>query len=170
MIYFIFSELKTKLKILFLYMKDLVQHIQEKLKVSSNNPEVKTEGDKHVICEINTYKRLVDNNSEQLLILLNTIFDIPKLLNAKSIYPDIFKLYPDNTYEDIFNNKKATEIVELIVSILFSEETLNAGIENLRMYCKHETKYLLVVKAYQTYCFLRYDDDKFLWVEYDYRR
>lgn len=152
-------------------MKQLSQYIQEKLKVSANNPELKTYGDKHVIHEINTYKRLADNNSDQLLILLNIIFDIPKLLNAKSIYLDIFKLYPDNTYEDIFDNKKAIEIVELIVSILFSEETLDDGIENLRMYCKDKTKrYLLEVKGFQTYCFLRYDDDKFLWLEYDYRR
>lgn len=152
-------------------MKQLVQHIQEKLKVSANNPEVKTYADTHIIHEINTYKRLVDNNSEQLLILLNTIFDIPKMLNAKSIYPDIFKLYPDNTYEDIFDNKRATEIVELIVSILFSEEYIGDGIENLRMYCKDKTKCnLLEVKAFQTYCFLRYNDDKFLWLEYDYRR
>lgn len=152
-------------------MKQLSQHIQEKLKVSSNNSETKTYADTHVIHEINTYKRLADNNSEQLLILLNAIFDIPKMLNAKSIYPDIFKLYPDNTYEDIFDNKRATEIVELIVSILFSEEYINDGIEILRMYCKDKTKRnLLAVKAFQTYCFLRYNDDKFLWLEYDYRR
>lgn len=153
-------------------MKQLSQHIQEKLKVSPNNSEVKTYGDKHVIHEINTYKRLADNNSEQLLVLLNEIFDIPKLLQSKSIYPDIFKLYPDNKYEDIFDNKRATDIIELIVSILFSEENIyNDGIETLRMYCKDKTKCdLLEVKAYQTYCFVRYNDDKFLWLEYNYRR
>ena len=153
-------------------MKQLVQHIQEKLKVSPKKSELKTYGDIHVIHEINTYKRLADNNSEQLLVLLNTIFDIPKLLRAKSIYPDIFKVYPDNTYEDIFDNKSVTDIIELIVSILFSEETIYTdGIETLRMYCKDKTKCnLLEVKAYQTYCYLRYDNDKFLWLEYDYRR
>ena len=154
-------------------MKDLVQHIQEKLKVSKMHDVVST-GDKYVITEVETGASLAQFDYEDFKRFIDYFFGINNLLEYSKRYENIFEKYEDNVKIDLSDN--VNKYFEIIVSILFSEETLEAGIEELNSLRKPNTEVLTLGGALKssppTYCKINFTKEFnriLLLIEYDKR-
>ena len=154
-------------------MKDLVQHIQEKLKVSKMH-DVVSIGDKYVITEVNTGASLAQFDYEDFKRFIDYFFGINNLLEYSKRYENIFEKYTDNIKLNLSDN--ANEYIEIIVSILFSQETLEDGIEELNSIRKPNTEVLTLGGATKgsppTYCKINFTKEFnriLLLIEYDKR-
>lgn len=154
-------------------MKGLVQHIQEKLKVSKMH-DVVSIGDKYVITEVNTGASLAQFDYEDFKRFIDYFFGINNLLEYSKRYENIFEKYEDNVKIDLSDN--VNKYFEIIVSILFSQETLEAGIEELNSLRKPNTEVLTLGGALKssppTYCKINFTKEFnriLLLVEYDKR-
>ena len=154
-------------------MKDLVQHIQEKLKVSKMH-DVVSIGDKYVITEVNTGASLAQFDYEDFKRFIDYFFGINNLLEYSKRYENIFEKYEDNVKIDLSDN--VNKYFEIIVSILFSQETLEAGIEELNSLRKPNTEVLTLGGALKssppTYCKINFTKEFnriLLLIEYDKR-
>lgn len=154
-------------------MKDLVQHIQEKLKVSKMH-DVVSIGDKYVITEVETGASLAQFDYEDFKRFIDYFFGINNLLEYSKRYENIFEKYEDNVKIDLSDN--VNKYFEIIVSILFSEETLEAGIEELNSLRKPNTEVLTLGGALKssppTYCKINFTKEFnriLLLIEYDKR-
>jgi hypothetical protein len=154
-------------------MKQLVQHIQEKLKVSKMN-DVMSAGDKYVITEVETGASLAQFDYEDFKRFIDYFFGINNLLEYSKRYENIFEKYEDNVKIDLSDN--VNKYFEIVVSILFSQETLEAGIEELNSLRKPNTEVLTLGGALKssppTYCkinFIKEFNRILLLIEYDKR-
>lgn len=154
-------------------MKDLVQHIQEKLKVSKVH-DVVSMGDKHVITEVETSASLAQFDYEDFERTIDYFFGLRKLVDYSRNYDNIFEKYEDNIKIDLSDN--VNKYIEIIVSILFSQETLEAGIEELNSLRKTNTEVLTLGGALKssppTYCKINFTKEFnriLLLIEYDKR-
>ena len=154
-------------------MKDLVQHIQEKLKVSKMN-DVMSAGDKYVITEVETSASLAQFDYEDFKRFIDYFFGINNLLEYSKRYENIFEKYEDNGKIDLSDN--VNKYFEIVVSILFSQETLEAGIEELNSLRKPNTEVLTLGGALKssppTYCKINFTKEFnriLLLIEYDKR-
>lgn len=154
-------------------MKDLVQHIQEKLKVSKIN-DIMTIGDKYIITEVETSASLAQFDYEDFERTIDYFFGLRNLVDYSKRYENIFEKYEDNVKIDLSDN--ANKYIEIIVSILFSEETLEAGIEELNSLRKPNTEVLTLGGALKssppTYCKINFTKEFnriLLLIEYDKR-
>ena len=154
-------------------MKDLVQHIQEKLKVSKMH-DVVSIGDKYVITEVNTGASLAQFDYEDFKRFIDYFFGINNLLEYSKRYENIFEKYEDNVKIDLSDN--VNKYFEIIVSILFSQETLEDGIEELNSLRKPNTEVLTLNGALKssppTYCKINFTKEFnriLLLIEYDKR-
>ena len=154
-------------------MKDLVQHIQEKLKVSKIN-DIMTIGDKYVITEVETSASLAQFDYEDFERTIDYFFGLRNLVDYSKLYDNIFEKYADNLKIDLSDN--VNKYIEIIVSILFSEETLEAGIEELNSLRKPNTEVLTLGGALKssppTYCKINFTKEFnriLLLIEYDKR-
>ena len=154
-------------------MKDLVQHIQEKLKVSKIH-DVVSIGDKYVITEVETSASLAQFDYEDFKRFIDYFFGLRNLVDYSKRYDNIFEKYADNLKIDLSDN--ANKYIEIIVSILFSEETLEDGIEELNSLRKPNTEVLTLGGALKssppTYCKINFTKEFnriLLLIEYDKR-
>ena len=154
-------------------MKDLVQHIQEKLKVSKIH-DVVSIGDKYVITEVETSASLAQFDYEDFKRFIDYFFGLRNLVDYSKRYDNIFEKYEDNVKIDLSDN--VNKYFEIIVSILFSEETLEAGIEELNSLRKPNTEVLTLGGALKssppTYCKINFTKEFnriLLLIEYDKR-
>lgn len=154
-------------------MKDLVQHIQEKLKVSKIN-DIMTIGDKYVITEVETSASLAQFDYEDFERTIDYFFGLRNLVDYSKLYDNIFEKYADNLKIDLSDN--ANKYIEIIVSILFSQETLEDGIEELNSFRKPNTEVLTLGGALKssppTYCKINFTKEFnriLLLIEYDKR-
>lgn len=154
-------------------MKDLVQHIQEKLKVSKIN-DIMTIGDKYVITEVETSASLAQFDYEDFERTIDYFFGLRNLVDYSKLYDNIFEKYADNLKIDLSDN--ANKYIEIIVSILFSQETLEDGIEELNSLRKPNTEVLTLGGALKssppTYCKINFTKEFnriLLLIEYDKR-
>lgn len=154
-------------------MKQLVQHIQEKLKVSKMH-DVVSIGDKYVITEVETGASLAQFDYEDFKRFIDYFFGINNLLEYSKRYENIFEKYEDNVKIDLSDN--VNKYFEIIVSILFSQETLEDGIEELNSLRKPNTEVLTLGGALKssppTYCKINFTKEFnriLLLVEYDKR-
>ena len=154
-------------------MKDLVQHIQEKLKVSKIH-DVVSIGDKYVITEVETSASLAQFDYEDFKRFIDYFFGINNLLEYAKRYENIFEKYEDNVKIDLSDN--VNKYFEIVVSILFSQETLEAGIEELNSLRKPNTEVLTLGGALKssppTYCKINFTKEFnriLLLIEYDKR-
>ena len=154
-------------------MKDLVQHIQEKLKVSKMH-DVVSIGDKYVITEVETGASLAQFDYEDFKRFIDYFFGINNLLEYSKRYENIFEKYEDNVKIDLSDN--VNKYFEIIVSILFSQETLEDGIEELNSLRKPNTEVLILGGALKssppTYCKINFTKEFnriLLLIEYDKR-
>lgn len=154
-------------------MKQLVQHIQEKLKVSKMNDTMSV-GDKYVITEVETGASLAQFDYEDFKRFIDYFFGINNLLEYSKRYENIFEKYEDNVKIDLSDN--VNKYFEIVVSILFSQETLEAGIEELNSLRKPNTEVLTLGGALKssppTYCKINFTKEFnriLLLIEYDKR-
>ena len=154
-------------------MKDLVQHIQEKLKVSKMHDVVST-GDKYVITEVETGASLAQFDYEDFKRFIDYFFGINNLLEYSKRYENIFEKYEDNVKIDLSDN--VNKYFEIIVSIFFFFLTLEAGIEELNSLRKPNTEVLTLGGALKssppTYCKINFTKEFnriLLLIEYDKR-
>ena len=154
-------------------MKDLVQHIQEKLKVSKIN-DIMTIGDKYVITEVETSASLAQFDYEDFERTIDYFFGLRNLVDYSKLYDNIFEKYADNLKIDLSDN--VNKYIEIIVSILFSQETLEDGIEELNSLRKPNTEVLTLGGALKssppTYCKINFTKEFnriLLLTEYDKR-
>ena len=154
-------------------MKDLVQHIQEKLKVSKIN-DIMTIGDKYVITEVETSASLAQFDYEDFERTIDYFFGLRNLVDYSKLYDNIFEKYADNLKIDLSDN--VNKYIEIIVSILFSQETLEDGIEELNSLRKPNTEVLTLGGALKssppTYCKINFTKEFnriLLLIEYDKR-
>ena len=154
-------------------MKDLVQHIQEKLKVSKIN-DIMTIGDKYVITEVETSASLAQFDYEDFERTIDYFFGLRNLVDYSKRYDNIFEKYTDNLKIDLSDN--VNKYIEIIVSILFSQETLEDGIEELNSLRKPNTEVLTLGGALKgsppTYCKINFTKEFnriLLLIEYDKR-
>ena len=154
-------------------MKDLVQHIQEKLKVSKIN-DIMTIGDKYVITEVETSASLAQFDYEDFERTIDYFFGLRNLVDYSKLYDNIFEKYADNLKIDLSDN--VNKYIEIIVSILFSQETLEDGIEELNSLRKPNTELLTLGGALKssppTYCKINFTKEFnriLLLIEYDKR-
>ena len=154
-------------------MKDLVQHIQEKLKVSKIN-DIMTIGDKYVITEVETSASLAQFDYEDFERTIDYFFGLRNLVDYSMNYDNIFEKYEDNIKIDLSDN--VNKYIEIIVSILFSQETLEGGIEELNSLRKPNTEVLTLGGALKssppTYCKINFTKEFnriLLLIEYDKR-
>lgn len=154
-------------------MKDLVQHIQEKLKVSKIN-DIMTIGDKYIITEVETSASLAQFDYEDFERTIDYFFGLRNLVDYSKRYDNIFEKYADNLKIDLSDN--ANKYIEIIVSILFSQETLEDGIEELNSLRKPNTEVLTLGGALKssppTYCKINFTKEFnriLLLIEYDKR-
>lgn len=154
-------------------MKQLSQHIQEKLKIS-NSRSIISIGDKYVITEAETSASLAQYDYEEFEHIIDYFFGINNLLEYSKRYENIFEKYTDNIKLNLSDN--ANEYIEIIVSILFSQETLEDGIEELNSLRKPNTEVLTLGGATKssppTYCKINFTQEFnriLLLIEYDKR-
>lgn len=154
-------------------MKDLVQYIQEKLKVSKIN-DIMTIGDKYVITEVETSASLAQFDYEDFERTIDYFFGLRNLVDYSKLYDNIFEKYADNLKIDLSDN--ANKYIEIIVSILFSQETLEDGIDELNSLRKPNTEVLTLGGALKssppTYCKINFTKEFnriLLLIEYDKR-
>ena len=154
-------------------MKDLVQHIQEKLKVSKIN-DIMTIGDKYIITEVETSASLAQFDYEDFERTIDYFFGLCNLVDYSKRYDNIFEKYTDNLKIDLSDN--VNKYIEIIVSILFSQETLEDGIEELNSLRKPNTEVLTLGRALKssppTYCKINFTKEFnriLLLIEYDKR-
>lgn len=154
-------------------MKDLVQHIQEKLKVSKMH-DVVSIGDKYVITEVNTGASLAQFDYEDFKRFIDYFFGLHNLVDYSKRYENIFEKYENNVKIDLSDN--VNKYFEIIVSILFSQETLEDGIEELNSLRKPNTEVLTLGGALKssppTYCKINFTKEFnriLLLIEYDKR-
>lgn len=154
-------------------MKQLVQHIQEKLKVSKTN-DVVSIGDKYVITDVATSAALTKFDYEEFEYTIDYFFGLNNLVDYSKLYDNIFEKYEDNVKIDLSDN--VNKYAEIIVSILFSRETLKDGIEELNSLRKPNTEELTLGGALKssppTYCKINFTKEFnriLLFIEYDKR-
>ena len=154
-------------------MKQLVQHIQEKLKVSKTN-DVISIGDKYVITEAETSAALAKFDYEEFERTIDYFFGLNNLVDYSKRYDNIFEKYEDNVKIDLSDN--VNKYVEIIISILFSQETLEDSIEELNSLRKPNTEVLTLNGALKssppTYCKINFTKEFnriLLLIEYDNR-
>lgn len=154
-------------------MKQLSQHIQEKLKIS-NSRNIISIGDKYVITDAETSASLAQYDYEEFEHIIDYFFGINNLLEYSKRYENIFEKYTDNIKLNLSDN--ANEYIEIIVSILFSQETLEDGIEELNSLRKPNTEVLTLSGATKssppTYCKINFTKEFnriLLLIEYDKR-
>lgn len=154
-------------------MKQLSQHIQEKLKIS-NSRNIISIGDKYVITDAETSASLAQYDYEEFERIIDYFFGINNLLEYSKRYENIFEKYTDNIKLNLSDN--ANEYIEIIVSILFSQETLEDGIEELNSLRKPNTEVLTLSGALKssppTYCKINFTKEFnriLLLIEYDKR-
>ena len=154
-------------------MKQLSQHIQEKLKIS-NSRNIISIGDKYVITDAETSASLAQYDYEEFECIIDYFFGINNLLEYSKRYENIFEKYEDNVKIDLSDN--VNKYFEIIVSILFSQETLEDGIEELNSLRKPNTEVLTLggaLKSSQpTYCKINFTKEFnriLLLIEYDKR-
>jgi len=154
-------------------MKQLVQHIQEKLKIS-NNHNIISIGDKYVITDAETSAALAQFDYEDLERTIDYFFGLNNLVEYSKRYDNIFEKYTDNVKIDLSDN--VNKYIEIIVSVLFSQETLEDGIEELNSLRKPNTEVLTLGGATKstppTYCKINFTKEFnriLLLIEYDKR-
>lgn len=131
-------------------------------------------GDKYVITEVNTGASLAQFDYEDFKRFIDYFFGINNLLEYSKRYENIFEKYEDNVKIDLSDN--VNKYFEIIVSILFSQETLEDGIEELNSLRKPNTEVLTLGGALKslppTYCKINFTKEFnriLLLVEYDKR-
>lgn len=159
--------------ILFLFMKQLVQHIQEKLKIS-NSREIISIGDKYIITEVETSASLAQFDYEDFERTIDYFFGLHNLVDYSKRYDNIFEKYTDNIKINLSDN--VNKYIEIIVSILFSQETLEDGIEELNILRKPNTELFTLGGATKSsppsYCKINFTKEFnriLLLIEYDKR-
>lgn len=157
----------------FIDMKDLVQHIQEKLNISNSHKNISI-GDKYVITDAETSASLAQFDYEDLKYSIDYFFGLNNLLSYSEYYDNIFEKYTDNIKLNL--SDKVNKYIEIIISILFSQETLEAGIEELNSLRKPNTEVLTLGGALKssppTYCKINFTKEFnriLLLIEYDKR-
>ena len=134
-------------------MKNLVQHIQEKLKVSKVKDFIPL-SDKYVITEVETSAALTLFDYNDFKSAIDYLFGSHNLVDYSEQYDNIFEKYEDNIKIDLSDT--INKYVEIIVSILFSQETLEAGIEELNSIINPNAEVLKISGALKssppTYC------------------
>lgn len=130
--------------------------------------------DKYVITEVETGASLAQFDYEDFKRFIDYFFGINNLLEYSKRYENIFEKYEDNVKIDLSDN--VNKYFEIIVSILFSQETLEDGIEELNSLRKPNTEVLTLGGALKssppTYCKINFTKEFnriLLLVEYDKR-
>ena len=131
-------------------------------------------GDKYVITEVETSASLAQFDYEDFERTIDYFFGLRNLVDYSKLYDNIFEKYADNLKIDLSDN--ANKYIEIIVSILFSQETLEDGIEELNSLRKPNTEVLTLGGALKssppTYCKINFTKEFnriLLLIEYDKR-
>lgn len=131
-------------------------------------------GDKYVITEVETSASLAQFDYEDFKRFIDYFFGLRNLVDYSKRYDNIFEKYADNLKIDLSDN--ANKYIEIIVSILFSQETLEDGIEELNSLRKPNTEVLTLGGALKssppTYCKINFTKEFnriLLLIEYDKR-
>ena len=131
-------------------------------------------GDKYVITEVNTGASLAQFDYEDFKRFIDYFFGLHNLVDYSKRYENIFEKYENNVKIDLSDN--VNKYFEIIVSILFSQETLEDGIEELNSLRKPNTEVLTLGGALKssppTYCKINFTKEFnriLLLIEYDKR-